>query len=129
MDYVTDTHGLIWYLTNNKKLGRKAEILFERADKGKITIIIPSIVLAEIISICEKKRANLKIGEVFDKIKNSSNYIIYDLSLSVLESVLSIKNIPEMHDRIIVATSLLGGFGLITKDEEIVNSGIVKSVW
>jgi len=129
MNYVTDTHGLIWYLTGNKKLGKEALNLFEKADKGDITIIVPVIVLAEIIYICEKREAGLKIQQVFDTIKKSLNYVVYNLDMDVLEKVTTIKDILEIHDRIIIATSLLTNSKLITKDEEISNSKIVDTIW
>ena len=129
MYYVTDTHSLIWYLTEDKKLGKNALSIFNDADNGKAIIIVPTIVLAEIISICEKKRVELKIREVLDKIKNSLNYIPYNLDVETLEKVISIKNIPEIHDKIIVAISLLTNSKLITKDKEIVNSKLVEAIW
>ncbi len=129
MYYVTDTHSLIWYLAEDKKLGKKAFSLFEKADDGKATIIIPTIVLAEIISICEKKKVELRVKEIFGRIKDSLNYIPYNLDMETLESVITIKGVPEIHDKIIVATSLLTDSILITKDEEIINSGIVETIW
>jgi len=43
MFYVTDTHSLIWFLTNDSRLGKKAKEIFERTDLGKNVIIIPTI--------------------------------------------------------------------------------------
>ena len=120
---------MVWYLANDKKLGKTALSLFEKADNGEVIILVPTIVLAEIISICEQKRVELKIKEVIDKIKNSSNYIPYNLDIETLEEVITLNDIPEIHDKIIVAVSLLTGSKLITKDEEIIKSGIVETVW
>ena len=129
MYYVTDTHSLIWYLTEDKKLGKNALPIFNDADNGKEIIIVPTIVLAEIISICEKKKVELKIKGVLDKIKNSLNYIPYNLDMETLEKVISVKNISEIHDRIITAISLLTNAKLITKDKEIINSKLVEVIW
>ena len=129
MNHVTDTHSLIWYLTEDKKLGRKALSIFTKADMGEAIIIVPTIVLAEIIFICEKKKAELEIKHVIDKIKNSLNYIPYNLNMEILEKVITIKNISEMHDRIITAITLVTGAILITKDEEIIESKEVETIW
>ena len=129
MYYITDTHSLIWHLTEDKKLSKKALAIFTEADKGEAIIIVPTIVLAEIIHICEKKKSELKIKNVIDKIKDSLNYVSYNLNMEVLEKVIGIKDISEMHDRIITAIALITGSMLITKDEEIVKSGIVKTIW
>jgi len=49
MIYVTDTHGLVWYLTGDEKLSKSARQVFENAESGEDIIVIPSIVLAEIL--------------------------------------------------------------------------------
>ena len=129
MHYVTDSHGLIWYLTEDKRLGRNALFIFTKADRGEATIIVPTIVLAEIIHICEKKKVDLQVKKVIDKIKSSLNYLSYNLDIEVLEGVTSLKNISEMHDRILVATARLLNAILITKDKEITKSKVVKTIW
>jgi predicted nucleic acid-binding protein len=49
--FVTDTHALLWYLTEDKQLGKKALKIFEKADKGEAEIIIPTTVLAEALKM------------------------------------------------------------------------------
>src|SRR3989344_2763214 len=129
MHYTTDAHSLIWFLTADSKLSIRALNILQKADEGENVIIVPTIVLAEIMHICEKKRADLEIKEVIDKIKNSANYVPYNLDMSVLDKVTTLKAIPEIHDRIIIATALLTKTDLITKDQEIIKSGIVKTIW
>ena len=86
MYYVADAHGIIWYLTEDKKLGKKANSIFNRADNGEEIIIIPTIVLAEIMHICNKRKLNIKIKDILEKIKGSLNYVPYSLDLDVLET-------------------------------------------
>src|SRR5687767_6542078 len=46
---VTDTHALIWYATGpQRKLGRRARAVFERAERGDAVIRIPALVLVEL---------------------------------------------------------------------------------
>jgi len=129
MYYVTDTHSLIWYLAEDKKLGKKALSIFTKADKGEAIIIVPTIVLAEMIYICEKKKAELNAKQIINKIKNSLNYIPFNLDMEVLEEIISIKNISEMHDRIITAVALITKATLITKDKDIIKSKKIKTIW
>jgi len=129
MPYVADTHSLIWFLTDDKRLGAKAKDILERADEGKVIIIIPTIVLAELVFICEKKDVSVKFKDVSDKINESSNYIHYNLDMKVISEIANLKQIPEMHDRVITATSKLNKATLITKDEDIIESGMIETVW
>jgi len=47
----------------------------------------------------------------------------------VLERVSEARDIPELFDRIIVATAILTEATIITKDETITTAQIVKTVW
>ena len=85
--------------------------------------------LAEIIYICERKRKDLEIKSIVDKIKNSTNYLPYSLNMDIIDKVITLKEISDMHDRIIIAISLISGATLISKDEEIIKSKIVRTIW
>ena len=129
MYYITDTHSLIWYLTNDKRLSRKAYLIFEGCDRGEEIIVIPTIVLAEIIYICEKKRLNIEFKSILEKINNSLNYQPLSLTLDIILKIIDMIEIPDMHDRIIIAsTSMIDGI-LITKDRTIRKSDLVKTLW
>ena len=103
--------------------------IFAKADKGEAIIIVPTIVLAEMIYICEKKKVELNAKQIINKIKKSLNYIPYNLDIEILEEIFSIKNISEMHDRIITAVTLITKAILITKDKEIIKSGKTRTIW
>ncbi|MGQ9638775.1 MAG: PIN domain-containing protein [Thermodesulfobacteriota bacterium] len=53
MDYVTDTHSLVWYFTEDPRLSKQALEAFEETDREGV-IIIPAVVLAEIMFIAKK---------------------------------------------------------------------------
>ncbi len=129
MLYVTDTHSLVWFLTNDLKLGRNALTIFQNADRGEDTIIIPTIVLAEISYIAEKKKVDIKFGEILNKFEDSSNYMPYNLDLNVILKTLELHNINEMHDKIITATAMLVNAKILTMDPDIVDSGYVGTIW
>ena len=129
MYYVTDTHSLIWFLTEEyKKLGKSALEIYEEAEKRNLTIIIPSIVLAETLAICEKERIEVKFEDLLNKINDSLNYVIYDLDIEILKEVVKILKGHDLHDRIIVATAVLTKSKIITKDEKITKSKIVEII-
>lgn len=127
--YVADAHAFIWFLTEDEKLGENAKKLFLSADKGDISIVIPSIVLLETLHVCEKHKAELMFEDVMQKIQNSLNYPVYPLDMRVVEECQNLKEFHELHDRVIVATAKLLNAKVITKDDEIKNSGIVGVVW
>ena len=58
MDYVTDTHSILWYFTQDPRLSKRALEEFEGTVREGF-IIIPAVVLAEIMFIAKKGRITL----------------------------------------------------------------------
>jgi PIN domain nuclease of toxin-antitoxin system len=128
MTYITDTHSLVWYFTDDQRLSKKALKAFESTvQTGRI--IVPTVVLAEIMFIANKGRLHIGFTETVGKIESMANFEIAVLDLDVLKIAERISAPLEMHDKIIVATALCYDAGLITKDEQITKSKVVKTVW
>ncbi len=128
MTYITDTHSLVWYFTNDQRLGKKALKAFESTvQSGRI--IVPTVVLAEIMFIANKGRLLIGFTETVAKIESMANFEIAVLDLDVLRLSEKTSVSLEMHDKIIVATAMCYDGVLITKDEQITKSKVVKTVW
>ena len=59
-----DTHGLIWYLSRPKRLGRAAARLLREADAGRAEILVPAIVLIELTLLREAGRNVVGVPQV-----------------------------------------------------------------
>ncbi len=71
MIYVTDTHSFLWYLSEDKKLSKTAKSVFDEAEKGNATIVIPTIVLAESLHILDRKgKGYRKVRGYYKKDRN-----------------------------------------------------------
>lgn len=127
--FVVDTHALLWHLTEDEKLGENAKEILAKADGGEVVIIIPTIVLAESLFIIEKKKADLVFKDIIRKIEKSLNYVVYPLYIQTVLACSDLKEIPEIHDRIIVATAKALNAGIISKDDEINKFKDVKVIW
>mgnify|MGYP001587705688 CR=1 FL=1 len=54
MDFITDTHSLVWYFTKDARLSTEAFKAFEGTIKeGRV--VVPAVVLAEIMYIYSKR--------------------------------------------------------------------------
>jgi PIN domain nuclease of toxin-antitoxin system len=128
MDYVTDTHPIVWYFTDDPRLSRHALEVFEKTIREEV-IIIPIIVLAEIMYISNKGKITLTFAETLQKINSYENFIVVPLDLEILKVVEKIKLNLEMHDKLIVATTLYYNASLITRDPLITKSGACTTIW
>jgi PIN domain nuclease of toxin-antitoxin system len=130
MPYVTDTHSLVWYMTDDSKLSTKAKMTFEKVDNGEDYIHIPCIIFFELLYLIEKKKLNIDLDNFIALISSSRNYKVEPLCLPIIEKSRSIprSKIIDPFDRLIAATSIYLGFPLITKDKSIQKIGL-KTIW
>lgn len=129
MNYLADTHALLWWFTDSPKLGPKAFEIFEKCEKGEAIIFIPSIVIAEALSIFDKKRITFDFANLFKTIKMSDNFVLIALDFPILEEMVKLKEISELHDKIIVSTAKYLGLPIITKDGIIAALPSIETIW
>ncbi|AFY54537.1 hypothetical protein Riv7116_1999 [Rivularia sp. PCC 7116] len=130
-DVVTDTYALIWYLEDNSRLSTVANEIFNKCDRGELLIHIPTICLVEIVYLQEKGRISSEMKTQLDNAlaNENSGLVLADLTADVVELAIIPRNIiPNMSDRIIVATAKHLGLPLITKDNKISSLGIT-TIW
>ena len=130
--HILDTHALIWYIEGNPKLsGRAKGILDDRGNE----FVLPLIALAEATFIIERGRTSIpSISILMMRVQTDPRIEVYPLTWEVFQQSLVATTIPEIHDRLIVATALhLQSLGhtvsLVTRDGVITQSGIVPVIW
>lgn len=130
MSYVTDTHSLVWYLTDDSKLSAQAKKAFQRTDDFQDTIFIPCIVFFELVYLIEKRKIAADFDIFFRLISSSKNYKIEPLCLPIIKKSrqISRESIADPLDRLIAATSIHLNLPLITRDKSIKKLGL-KIVW
>lgn len=129
--FVTDTHPIAYYAQNKySKLGRRALRLFEDTQQSETVIYVPTVVLWEISVLIGQ--GLVKLPTRFDHwcrdLEAGGAFVIEPLSWQDVDEArrLPLKN---PFDRLIAGTAIRLGLPLITKDQEIVDSGLVETVW
>src|SRR5438105_1553293 len=119
-DAVTDTHGLIWYLENDTRLGSQARAIFEASDRGELTIYVSIICMVEIVYLEEKGRIPTNFKNNLDAIlkAGTSGLTLVRLSSAIMDTLSQVSraDVPDMPDRIIAATAVHLGLSLISRD-------------
>lgn len=127
---IVDTHALIWHLEGKTTLGKRAVL-----DSPNSELILPTIALAEAVFIVAKGKTSIpSVTDLSSDVTNDPRIGIYPLTFEILQESLSLMAIPEMHDRLIVATGLyLKSAGekvdILTKDNEIILASLLPVVW
>lgn len=129
MNYVLDTHVLIWYFTGSKKLSRKAKEVIDDCISNGGELLVPTIVLSEALDIAEKRKVEFDFQKMYQVINDNPVFQIIGFGASIFDETLKIRDIQEIHDRIIVATAKFYSVDIITKDRIIRSSGEVESLF
>ncbi len=129
MIYVPDTHALIWYLTADKQLGKQAKAALASVDAGHHHAVIPVIVLAEIMYLEERGRIKVKLDVLVEYVRSIPTYTIASLTLDTVLIARRITGVPELFDRMIVATALEHRALLLSRDPVFRDVRDVKIVW
>jgi predicted nucleic acid-binding protein len=129
--YVADTVALARYLEDN--LPKRADEIFEKAEKGLVTILVPDISIAEFIYVGLKGRLKVSeprttIRELLDDLQSSQFLRPVAMSSDSWENFLE-STVPELHDRMIYSTAVSNeAEAIITNDPEIVDSAF-PTIW
>ncbi len=128
MQYLADTVAIIRHFANVGKIGKAAKLILQDADSGKNTILISIISIVEILYLSERNKIPLDFEDVRRKLLPLDNYRIVDLDFDIVETAKTVQGL-ELHDRLIVSTSLSLNVPIVTSDQIIKNSGLVDVIW
>jgi PIN domain nuclease of toxin-antitoxin system len=127
--YVSDTHAFYWYLVDSPRLGPQADQAFNEADQGAAVIFVPAIVLAELYYMNVKLGRQLDFPSTLQHLQHSGQFVLLPFLPEETAEFEADQPVPEMHDRIIVGVARRLNAPLLTRDSQIVRSGLVVTVW
>jgi len=135
--FVTDTHPLVWFLTGDPKLTDDARTILRRAQAREAVVYVPTIVLAEFLYLVRKGKVPLDhLLELALRLDGFSEFRVAPLDMQTFSRMLYILQFSprprpdlEIHDLSILATALLAGAKLITKDRKLRQQTFVETVW
>ena len=128
MQYLADTVAIVRHFANVGKIGRTAKSILQGADSGKNTILISIISIVEILYLSERNKIPLDFEDVRHKLLPLDNFRIVDLDFDIVETAKTVQGL-ELHDRLIVSTSLSLNVPILTSDQIIKDSGQVDVIW
>ena len=132
-DYVPDTHALSWHLIDDPTLSRTAQGLLLEADRGVHGSVVPGIALVDLVYLIERgRRAPEPLEELLRRIESPiEHYRVAPLDQDTARALRLVPrpDVPDMPDRINVATALRLGLPLISRDRAIQQSAAVPIIW
>jgi PIN domain nuclease of toxin-antitoxin system len=127
-----DTHAVVWYLSDDERLSSKALDAIETAIREGSGLFISVITLVEIIYLVEKGRlpeaAMQRLCTELDAEEPAIQVAVLDMGVARALGEVPRDAVPDMPDRIVVATAATLGLTLVTRDDKIARSGC-RTVW
>ncbi|MDY6806451.1 MAG: type II toxin-antitoxin system VapC family toxin [Cyanobacteriota bacterium] len=130
---IADTHTIIWYLNQSKRLSKTAEAALNTAVVGGNCIYVSAISVVEITYLVERYRLPEEaLTLLIDAFSDRETALeIVPLNLAVARTIRQIPRdvVPDMPDRIIAATALYLNLPLVTRDLQIQRLTEIQTIW
>ncbi len=126
---INNTHILLNLILTNQRLSLKATQILSQAEAGEVQVLIPTLVLAELTHIAQKKRVKVTIEQLLEKINQGDGFTIVSFDFPIFQIMLQLPENWDIHDRIIAATVSYYQAILITRNDMLRDSSELKTVW
>jgi len=127
-----DTHVLVWMVSDSSRLSRSATRELRKAEQNG-ELAIASITLWELALLYQggRLRTSGSIESSIRMILEKSRVQVIEISpeIAALTAAFPDSYPKDPADRLIGATARAHGFTVITQDERILSSPLVRSIW
>jgi PIN domain nuclease of toxin-antitoxin system len=124
MTFLLDTHVLLWWLEDPKKLSREAKRAMQ---DGRNPVYISAVVAWEIA--IKKALGKLDSPDDLEGAIEASRFLTLPITIS---HALAVRSLPDYHrdpfDRMLIAQALHEGFRLVTRDSNIARYSVPQIV-
>lgn len=130
MRYLLDTHIVVWWLIEDRRLPKEYARLLDRAERSGKAVGLSAISLWEIAKLVERGRLELtqSIDESLADLESNASLEILPLTarIAVESTRLGARFHSDPTDQLIVATARCHGLVLMTVDQRIIESGVAS---
>ena len=125
-----DTHIVVWFLTNNRKLSREQNRALDDAVGYGECLGVSAFSLIEIVLLAEgRQRLIVRLDQVLNELDTNPVIRIMPLTTGVALEMAALGDaLRDPADRVIVATARVHRLTLLTADQRIIDSDLVPVI-
>ena len=126
-----DTHVVVWLVSEPERLSKNARAVIDDARRNGDGLAVSGITLIEITMLYGRRRILLAISLESFLGELERKFVVLPINAGVCARMLSLPaGYPkDPADRVIGATALVEGIGLVTADREIRRAKVVRTIW
>jgi len=129
LQFLLDTHIVIRWLTEPRKLNREQTRVLEDAERRGAPLAVSAISLLEIAGLFAKDRLSGSMAAIFEKLDREPLFVLLPITVEIAAAVATLGGtLTDPADRAIVATARVHRLRLVTSDQRIVASKLVPVV-
>jgi PIN domain nuclease of toxin-antitoxin system len=128
---ISDTHPLIFYAARQRSLSKLALSYFQACERQEAIIYIPAAVVWETCLLVRRNRIDLRRSarEFFSDLFSNPTFQPLELTNEQIYIANEMRPNDDPFDGLICAAALDLGLPLITRDGDIIYSGLVEVIW
>ena len=115
MEYLIDTHTLLWYLDGHPALPRNVAIALDKSDK--IVVSIVSLWEITIKSSLGKIELSISLEEIYNSLSAGNKFSVLDISF---DHLISLSKLNHYHndpfDRLLIAQAISENLTIVSAD-------------
>jgi PIN domain nuclease of toxin-antitoxin system len=127
-----DTHAWVWWINGQPSLSRKADRSIQQAARSA-GVYVSSISVWEITQLAARWRLELTVDVESWVAKSEAMPFLHFVPVDNAIALKSVRLPEPLHndpaDRMIIATSTILGFPLVTRDKRILDYPHVNTIW
>jgi PIN domain nuclease of toxin-antitoxin system len=128
---LVDTHVVVWLAFDQDQISSKAKAAIERARDLGDGLAVSDTTLLEVGTLANRGHIHLRISLESFLQEIETRFVVFPITGRACARAMGFPSTfpKDPADRIIVATALVEGLSLITKDREIRRSKLVPTIW
>jgi PIN domain nuclease of toxin-antitoxin system len=128
---LVDTHVVLWLALEPERISKRVQVAIAEARGNGDGLAISAMTLVEIATLFGKRRFHLAVSleSFLDELER--RFVVLPINARTCARMLSLPaGYPkDPADRVIGATALVEGMGLVTADREIRRAKVVRTIW
>ena len=128
LKYLLDTHAFLWAAVDEERLGAEAARLLAVTPYEQLAISDVTLQETGLLLHAGKISFTGSPAKVLGRLLDFVQVLPITLSVAIAAPALKLPH-GDQFDRIIAATAKVHGLALVTKDANIVDSGVVATIW
>ena len=124
-----DTHIVVWFLTNHRKLSREQNRALDDAIGYGECLGFSAISFVEIALLAERQWIIAMLHQIFHELDTNPAFRIFPVTTDIAREVAAQgDSLRDPSDRVIVATARVHRLTLLTADQRIIESDLVAVI-